>query len=268
MRPPGSRFASTRQRVCHAACRLYDDLLVEPRSAMPQYFSRAWNTRLRLALLAAPVYVGVAGWILAQWADAPGVTGVNVAVDQPIPFSHKFHVGQLRLDCRYCHGEVENSASAGMPSTETCHGCHQHVWTGLGAIQPVASSMATGVPLTWQRVHDLPDFAWFDHSIHVQKGIGCVTCHGRVDQMPLVWKTETLQMRWCLDCHRDPAPYVRPRKFVFDLAWQPPEGEQDLATLAQQLDLPRAPESREELGEMLVAHYRIQRYTSCSNCHP
>lgn len=234
---------------------------------MPQYFHRDWNARGRLLLVGTPAYVIAAGWLMAQWVHMPYFTGVGVAVEQPIAFSHEYHVGLLEIDCRYCHSTVDQASFAGMPATATCLGCHEHVWTGLSEIQPLKSSAETGIPIAWRRVHDVPDYAFFDHGIHVQKGVACVTCHGRVDRMPQVWKTQTLSMQWCLECHREPERYVRPREFVFDLEWEVPSDRGGFAALAEQLELQSVPRDAEHLGRMLVERYDIQRYTSCSNCH-
>lgn len=152
-------------------------------------------------------------------------TGVGVEVSQPVPFSHQHHVAGLGIDCRYCHTTVEESAFAGIPATQTCMNCHSKLWTDAPMLEPIRESWRTGAPVCWQRVHDLPDFVYFDHSVHLAKGIGCTTCHGRVDQMPLVRKDATLFMSWCLDCHRDPWPHVRPRDELFSMEWQPLEDD-------------------------------------------
>jgi hypothetical protein len=202
-----------------------------------------------------------------QVVRSPFMTGVNRPVRQPVPFSHEIHAGRLELDCRYCHTTVERSAFAGMPSTDICMQCHQHVWTGLPQLEPVRASYRTALPLAWMRVHNLPEFAFFDHSIHVQKGVGCATCHGRVDRMPVVWQTQTLHMQWCLECHREPERFVRPREEVFNMAWQTPADPRGLEHLARRVGLETTPTDQRELGLALVAKYRIHRYTSCSNCH-
>ena len=154
-----------------------------------------------------------------------------------------------------------------MPSSDVCAGCHQQLWTAHREVEPVMSSIETRIPVSWRRVHDVPDFAFFDHSIHVETGIGCVTCHGRVDQMSLVHQTETLEMQWCLECHRQPEKYVRPREEVFNMQWTPPEDPEELAELARTLEIRSVPTSSAELRRALVNKYDIQQYTSCSNCH-
>jgi NAD-dependent SIR2 family protein deacetylase len=175
--------------------------------------------------------------------------GVGEAVEQPVPFSHKHHVGDDGIDCRYCHSAVETSAFAGIPPLSTCMTCHSQLYTDTAALKPVVDSWRHGVTLHWQRVHQLPDFVYFNHSIHVAKGVGCVTCHGRVDRMPLTWRARTLSMQWCLDCHRAPQKYLRPRNKVFDMTWQ----AKDQAAL----------------GMALLRRYRIdtRRLSDCSVCH-
>jgi len=187
-------------------------------------------------------------WLIAALNRSSYATEEGVARQQPIQFSHEHHVGGLGIDCRYCHTSVEVSAFAGIPPTETCMHCHAHIWTESPFLAPVRESLSTGRPLVWTRVHALADFAYFNHSIHLHKGIGCVTCHGRVDRMPLMWKTQSLQMEWCLECHREPERFVRPREFVFSTAWQPQEDQRTL-------------------GRRLVQEYNIAKLTTCSTCH-
>jgi hypothetical protein len=169
-------------------------------------------------------------------------------VTQPVPFSHKHHVMDDGIDCRYCHTTVEQSAFAGVPPTQTCMNCHSQIWAQSPVLEPVRESFQTGQPLQWNRVTDLPQFVYFSHDIHVQKGIGCSTCHGQVDQMPLTTKAQPLTMGQCLDCHEHPEQYVRPREEVFNMAYQPPANQT-------------------ELGQRLVAEYHIQTKISCSTCH-
>ena len=170
---------------------------------------------------------------------------------QPVPFSHEHHVAGLGIDCRYCHTAVEVSSFAGIPPTATCMNCHSQIWSGSDVLKPLRDSFQTGTPIRWTRVHNLPDFVYFNHSIHVRKGVGCVTCHGPVDRMPLMWQDQTLQMEWCLDCHRAPEQYLRPREQVFNMNWRP-DREQRV------------------LGRQLVKQYNIRNpreLTSCSTCH-
>ena len=175
-------------------------------------------------------------------------TDVGMAKDQPVPFSHKHHVTDDGIDCRYCHTSVETSAFAGLPATETCMSCHSQIWTNATLLEPVRASFRTGQSLAWTRIHDLPEFVYFNHSIHINKGIGCASCHGRVDLMPLTFKVNTLYMNWCLECHRDPWKYVRPREQVFNMTYQPPANQ-------------------EEFGRQLVKEYKIQSLTDCWTCH-
>lgn len=216
---------------------------------MAQIFHRKSNTIARAAIASGILFIGLGGWALHTVYWSPYTTRVGLPIEQPVPFSHEHHVRGLGIDCRYCHTSVEKSSFAGVPSTETCMTCHSQIWTDAPMLAPVRESFARNEPLRWNRVHDLPDFVFFNHSIHVNKGIGCATCHGRVDQMPLMWQESSLFMKWCLDCHRDPAPFVRPKTEVFNLAWpatNPPV-----------------------LGRDLVRHHGINvtQLTDCSVCH-
>jgi hypothetical protein len=213
---------------------------------MPQIFHRSFNTISKVSILGFVFLLAGAGWVVARVARSDYTTGVMVFRDQPVPFSHQHHVAGLGIDCRYCHTSVESSSFAGIPPTRTCMNCHSQIWTQSPMLEPVRESYRTGKSIRWQRVHNLAEFVYFDHSIHVKKGIGCVTCHGRVDQMPLMTQVVSLQMEWCLDCHRDPVRFVRPRDKVFDVAWEPPS------------DLDR---------EALAKKYGVRSLTSCSTCH-
>ena len=185
---------------------------------MAQLFSRASNTIAPAVLFGAILLVCLTGVCVYAIYWSPYMTGVRVPVRQPVPFSHQHHVGGLGIDCRYCHTGVETSAFAGLPPTHTCMTCHSQLWTEAPILAPVRQSLLTGKPLRWNRVHNLPDYVYFDHHIHISKGVGCVSCHGRVDEMPLTWKTETLYMKWCLDCHRHPDRVIRDRAEVYNLA--------------------------------------------------
>ncbi|MCS6817063.1 MAG: cytochrome c family protein [Blastocatellia bacterium] len=218
---------------------------------MAQIFHRSTNLIARVSILGAVFIIGAVTWALAALNRSPYVTQVGVAREQPVPFSHKHHVKQLGIDCRYCHTSVEESNSAGIPPTETCMTCHSQIHATSPMLEPVRESWRTNRPIPWTKVYDLPDFVYFDHSIHVKKGVACVTCHGPVDEMPLVWKASTLHMEWCLECHRKPELYVRPREYVFRTDWVPSEDQR-------------------ELGRRLVREYRIDRpekLTDCSVCH-
>jgi hypothetical protein len=215
---------------------------------MSQIFHRSANTISRVSIFGAVfVIAGLLG-LIAQVNRSPWVTGAGVVREQPIQFSHERHVAGNGIDCRYCHTSVEESRFAGIPPTKTCINCHAEIFANSPFLEPVRTSFSSGRPLQWTRVHDLPDFVYFDHSIHVKKGVGCTTCHGQVDRMPLMWQEQSLQMEWCLDCHRNPEQYVRPRDAIFRVDYQPPPNQR-------------------ELGARLVAEYEIQKLTSCSTCH-
>jgi Cytochrome c7 and related cytochrome c len=215
---------------------------------MAQLFSRQADTAFRvvlvLAVLAA-IGVGAVAW---AWSRSGSAWNVGVPAPQPIPFRHDLHSGALGLDCRYCHATVERAAPAGMPSAQTCMTCHSQVWAGASVLEPLRTSLALGQGLAWTSVHRLPAHAYFHHAAHVSKGVACETCHGRVDRMPRTVKAETLSMGWCLDCHRDPAPYLRPKDAVFAMGWEP--GGWAL------------PDDRRSTSAATVP-----RLTSCNTCH-
>jgi hypothetical protein len=173
---------------------------------------------------------------------------VHNAQPQPVPFSHKHHVGELGLDCRYCHNSVEVSSSAGMPSTQTCMACHSQIWTSAAILEPVRASYRDSTPISWTRVNALPDFVYFNHSIHVAKGVGCTTCHGPIAEMNITWRAQSLYMRWCLECHNAPEKYLRPRSEVFNAFYKPPADQ-------------------ENLGNRLMKEYKVQKLTTCTTCH-
>lgn len=216
---------------------------------MPQHFPPNSNAFAKWSIVGGLVFVIVLVTVLAIFARVSNYR-VGVPVAQPVAFSHALHAGELGLDCRYCHNTVEVAAFANIPSTETCMTCHSQVRAGTPQLAPIWQSWESGVPVQWHRVHNSPDFVYFNHSAHVNKGIGCSECHGRVDQMAQIWKAEEMSMGWCLDCHRDPARYVRPREEVFNLAYERP---------ANQL----------ELGASLVRSYHIntQKLPDCWVCH-
>jgi hypothetical protein len=215
---------------------------------MAQIFHPSTNTLSRLSIYGGLFVVGAAAFALYRLNQSAFVTEVNVAREQPVPFSHKHHVRELGIDCRYCHTAVETSSFAGIPPTSTCMTCHSQIWVTSPILEPVRASYRSDQSIAWIRVNALPGFAYFDHSIHVRKGVGCVTCHGPIDQMPLTWRANTLQMEWCLDCHRHPQRYVRPREKVFSTDYTPP---------ADQV----------ALGLRLVKEYKIKSLTDCSTCH-
>ena len=215
---------------------------------MAQVFTPRLVLLLKLGALA--VLGCFAAGVLAWRASISPHPAIGAPVEQQVPFSHKHHVADVGIDCRYCHASVEQSAFAGLPPTHTCMTCHSQLFTDQPMLAPVIRSFESGNPMRWNRVHDLPDFAYFDHSIHVAKGVGCTTCHGAIERMPLTWRTAPLQMQWCLDCHRAPQKYLRPREQVFEPDWQPG---------ANQLDA----------GKELVGRYRIHTASlaDCSICH-
>jgi formamidopyrimidine-DNA glycosylase len=215
---------------------------------MAQIFHPSTNTISRLTIFGGVALVVALVAALAAVNESSYITEAGVARGQPVPFSHKHHVTDDGIDCRYCHTSVEDSSFAGIPPTKTCMSCHSQIWADSPVLEPVRESFRTGKSIQWTRVHNLPGFVYFDHSIHIHKGIGCSTCHGRVDKMPLMWREQTLYMNWCLECHREPEKFVRPREYVFSMEYQPPVDQ-----LA--------------LGRRLVEEYKIQKLTSCSTCH-
>jgi len=189
---------------------------------MPQIFERSSNALARMSLVLTGLIVIALGVTLDQLQRSPWVTRQGQRPDQPVPFSHKHHVQGLGLQCQYCHTTVEKSSYAGIPPTRTCMNCHAEIWTNAQLLDPVRQSWYTGNSIPWTKVHDLPDFVYFSHEIHVNKGIGCESCHGRVDEMPLMYEQNTLQMEWCLDCHRNPAKNIRPTSEIYNMAWEAP----------------------------------------------
>ena len=218
---------------------------------MSQIFRPRANALARVSMAAAVAVIACIVWFGSQLDRSAYVTRAMQAREQPVPFSHAHHVGGMGLDCRYCHTTVETSNTANIPPTKTCMNCHSMIWKNSPTLEPVRSSFRTGQSIRWTRVHDLPDFVYFNHSIHIDKGIGCESCHGRIDLMPLTRQVNTLEMSWCLDCHRAPEKYVRPREFVTSMGYHP-AGDQV------------------EIGLRLVKQYGIQdarTLTSCNTCH-
>ncbi len=189
---------------------------------MSQIFHRSTNTLSRATIFGAVFIVAALGGVIYIVQGSPFVTYAGVRKPQPVPFSHQHHVAGLGIDCRYCHTSVETSSFAGIPPTKTCMNCHSQIWTNAQLLEPVRASYRSGESLQWTRVNQLPDFVFFNHSIHVTKGVGCNTCHGPVDQMPLMYQAESLQMEWCLECHRDPGKNLRPRDQVFNMRYEQP----------------------------------------------
>jgi hypothetical protein len=218
---------------------------------MSQIFRPSANPLARFTLFGALILILFLGWIMLLIMRSDYGTGANTHIEQPVQFSHAHHVGGLGIDCRYCHTSVDEAAFANIPPTKTCMNCHAQIWATAPILEPVRASFRTGESLQWVRVHNLPDFVYFNHSIHVYKGIGCETCHGRVDQMPGMFQVRSLQMEWCLECHRAPQQYIRPREAVYTMGYEPP-----------------IPQS--ELGPRLVEEYAVdsvRRLTNCSTCH-
>jgi hypothetical protein len=218
---------------------------------MPQIFHPSTNTISKASIFGAVFIIAAFAGVLLTIFRSPYTTRVNVPIEQPVPFSHRQHVGSLGIDCRYCHMSVEVSRYADIPPTHTCMTCHSQIWVESPVLEPVRASWRTGQSIPWNKVHDVGDFAYFDHSIHVNKGVGCETCHGRADDMPLMMKAQSLQMDWCLDCHRTPEKYLRPLEEVFTLGYVPPENQLSL-------------------GLRLKAEYQIAprfQLEDCSVCH-
>jgi hypothetical protein len=218
---------------------------------MPQIFKKSANAMARSSIVLAVVVIGGLGGALFELiADSRYATRQGDAREQPIPFSHAHHVGSMGIDCRYCHTSVDNSQHASVPPTKTCMNCHSQIWINSSTLEPVRESYRTNESIRWTKVHDLPDYVYFNHSIHVKKGVGCETCHGRVDTMPLMYQQSSLQMRWCLDCHRNPEQYLRPREFITKMGYEVPEGT-----------------TQAELGAKLVKEYHVQKLETCWTCH-
>jgi len=218
---------------------------------MAQIFHRSANSAARFSILVAVLAITLALVGVLAAARAPYYTRQNIVREQPIQFSHKHHVGDDGIDCRYCHTGVETSAVAGVPPTKTCMNCHSVLFNNAAYLEPVRESYRTDKSIQWVKVHRLADFVYFNHSIHINKGVGCSTCHGQINQMPLVFQARTLTMDWCVDCHRNPEQNLRPRDEVFSMDW-------------------KAPANQEEIGKKLAADNKIRtasELTNCSTCH-
>jgi hypothetical protein len=250
-----------------------------------QIFHASTNTIAKLSIFGGLfIAVGVLFLILGIQRSSY-VTQAGVAREQPVQFSHQHHVGGIGIDCRYCHTSVETAATAGIPPTKTCMNCHSQIWLSSPYLEPVRESWKTNKALRWNRVHDLPDFAYFDHSIHVAKGVGCSTCHGRVDRMPLMWQNASLQMEWCLECHRNPENFIRPKSEIYNMDW-PPDNSKEARRESRGETLPEQSPAAEPKkkewdpegdgwnqavdGKKLLEEYKILKpnvLTSCSTCH-
>lgn len=219
---------------------------------MAQIFHRGANNIAKASIAVVIVLAGVAGYAYTQIARSSYLTNRYLERQQPVQFSHKHHTGDDGIDCRYCHTTVETSATAGIPPTQTCMNCHSQIWSDSPYLEPVRASFRDNKPIQWERVHDLPEYAYFNHSIHVAKGVGCASCHGDVASMPAVYQENTLQMEWCIACHRDPAPNIRPQSEIFNTAWS----KDDIT-----------PEQQKEVDEKISKLRGKEILTSCSTCH-
>jgi len=209
----------------------------------------SWATRAARIALACGVTALVMTPLLAMiWVRTPLARGEKLSITQPVPFDHRVHVNGLQIDCRYCHAGAERSAWAGLPATSKCVSCHTQAWISSSVFEPVRQSLANGKPIPWRRVNELPDFVYFNHSIHVNKGVGCETCHGRIDQMSQVHQAASLTMGWCVSCHVNPGPNLRPLTAITTMGWTPTKSDLDQM-------------------KTLTADFKIKRLTNCSTCH-
>lgn len=226
---------------------------------MPLFVFPKWSNKVALgvviALLLAPLYVGA----LLAYGLHPTTLNVGYQPAQPVPYSHALHVGQLGMDCRYCHNTVEKAGFAAIPPTDTCLNCHREksgIWSTSAKLAPIYNSAKTGQPVKWVKVHDLPNYVFFNHSAHVNSGVSCVECHGKVNHMDVVWQTQPLNMGWCLECHRDPDPRIRPKDQITNLDWTP--AAEPGKTLEQ---------TKRALGANLRKQFKVQPSTDCVTCH-
>jgi hypothetical protein len=216
---------------------------------MSQVFHPAANAIAKISVVAGALGAGAAAVVVLFVVPRSSyVTRQHVVREQPVPFYHAHHVGSMGIACRYCHTSVDRSAVAGIPPTKTCMNCHSQIWNQAPTLEPVRESWRSGRPLEWVKVNDLPDFVYFNHSVHVNNGVGCSTCHGRVDEMAFVWQEKSLLMEWCLECHRQPERFLRPKAAVYDITYEPPENQL-------------------ELGRRLVKEYDVNPQVTCSTCH-
>lgn len=244
---------------------------------MPQIFHKSFNSLARVLILGGPLMFAGTAVGLAAFYRSGYATGMNEVVEQPVPFSHMHHVGQLGIDCRYCHTGVEVSGFAGIPPTKICMNCHQQIWTGTEMLEPIRDSYKFDKPIVWKRVHNLPHYTYFNHSIHIAKGVGCIECHGRIDEMPLTFQSKTLLMEWCIDCHKSPDMRLRPPEEVFNMRWTP--GQKTINRLTGK----EYPTDPLELAKLLTTNHGVvepdgtpskfkairdaMTLTSCSMCH-
>jgi hypothetical protein len=227
---------------------------------MPQIFHRSTNTLSKVSIFGSLFFLAFFLWMCWVWAHSSYGTEEGIARVQPVPFSHEHHVGRLGIDCRYCHTDVEQSSFAGIPPTKTCMNCHSQIWVGSDMLAPVRESYRMNTSLRWQRIYNIPGFVYFDHHIHIAKGVGCASCHGPIDAMPFVYQVPSLLMEWCLDCHRRPERHLRPREQIFNMKWDPAQEHDDSGRPLDQLSI----------GNKLVREYGVKeagQITSCSVCH-
>lgn len=254
---------------------------------MPQVFNRGANGLARMSLVILGLVVTSLALTLNELQRSPYVTKQGERLEQPVPFSHQHHVAGLGLDCRYCHTSVESSSFAGIPPTKTCMNCHSEIWTNADILEPVRASYRNNTPIWWTKLHDLPDYVYFNHEIHVNKGIGCASCHGPVDEMPLTYAHASLQMEWCLDCHRNPAKNIRPTGDpIFNIGWRGPNSDNPVyceqgtgncslngpyyQVTGQPMQHPQKFIDQMNMGKYLVAQYHIRtpnEIQSCETCH-
>jgi hypothetical protein len=234
---------------------------------MAQIFKSSSNALARMSIVIAVVVLGgTFGALFELIADSSYATRQGDAREQPIPFSHAHHVGSMGIDCRYCHTSVDNSDYAVVPPTKTCMNCHSQVWIDSPTLEPVRESFRTNASIKWTKVYDLPDFVYFNHSIHVKKGVGCETCHGRIDTMPQVHQEQPLSMSWCLDCHNDPAPHLRPVDDVTKMGWEAPLDWPDQARrIAATLHPPGR--STGSMVENPDGTFTTHATAGCNGCH-
>lgn len=248
---------------------------------MPQIFHKSLNPVFQMLVLGGPMLFGLTGVGLAAFFRSSYATGINETVPQPVAFSHAHHVGQLGIHCLYCHTTVEESHFANVPPTKTCMNCHQQMWTGSDMLAPVRESYKTNMPIEWNRVNNVPHYAYFNHSIHVGKGVGCQSCHGRIDEMNLTFQSKTLLMEWCINCHKNPEQQLRPKSEVFSMTWTPASGgnwkpddfpdhgRMPDGSLNPLIGKPR-PTTQADLGALLKGEYKVRdahTMTACSMCH-
>ena len=243
---------------------------------MPQIFSRGANlVPLKILLVLGALATGAAAAMWYYWT--PKYTKVGYQPPQPVPFSHKIHAGQLGLDCRYCHSFVETAAHSNIPTAQVCMNCHSQVAKETPVLEPVRRAFATGEPVPWVQIHKTPDFAYFNHAVHVNRGVSCFSCHGRVDQMDVVYQHEPLSMKWCLECHRAPENHLRPLDKVTDLGWKPPPNSNDLASLlgttVQELNLKADQKLSEKKAQTAMGEFLMRKRgvhppdANCAGCH-